>query len=91
MTELFRMFKYEFGAASLLASLMVIVGLSVWLIISANKENGDGVEQSDVDANISIVEITTKGEQHEYLFYREVYRGSLCHLPNCRFCKDASK
>ena len=91
MIKLFRMFKYELGAVSLLASLLVIIGLSVWLIVSANKKNGDGVEQSVIDANINIVEITTNGEKHEYLFYREVYRGSLCHLPNCRFCKDAWK
>lgn len=63
-----------------------VIGFVVLVISEKMNKNGDNVKKNGFTADVEIVQVETFGEVHDYLYYREIYRGSLTHLPNCRFC-----
>lgn len=74
----------------------VIIGLTlvgfVVLIISGKMDSNDiNIKKNGFSGNVEIVQIETFQETHDYLYYNEGHRGSVEHLPNCRFCKEINK
>lgn len=78
--------KFHIELIIFMLVVLSVIGFVVFAISGKMNKNGDNVKKNGFTADIEIVQVETFGEVHDYLYYREIYRGSLTHLPNCRFC-----
>ena len=78
--------KFHIELIVFMLVLLSVIGFVVFAISEKMNKNGNNVKKNGFTADVEIVQVETFGEIHDYLYYREIYRGSLTHLPNCRFC-----
>jgi hypothetical protein len=72
---------------SLIISVIALVIFIIMMCTSCSNEtpkdkNGVSVADYDIKGNCDIVTIGN----HEYLYYRSGYAGSLCHYADCKYC-----
>lgn len=70
--------------------LFASVAIAVSMLMCGCCEKENGIE-TDASGEFSLVEISVRGERHEYLKYHLYHGRSILHLPNCKYCRPTEE
>lgn len=78
---------WEWHSVSILIWLLFVLLITIGVVETQGKfrrQKEHGIECSDGNRSIEVIEISVRGERHEYLKNKTV----IIHLPNCRYCSS---
>lgn len=76
---------WEWHSISILIWLLFVLVITIGVVETQGKlrrQKEHGIECSDGYTSVEVIEISVRGERHEYLKDKTV----TIHLPNCRYC-----
>lgn len=89
-TKIFCKTFLEWHSITILIWLLFVLVISIGIMETQGKlrrQKESGIECSDGCMSIEVIEISVRGEHHEYLKNGTV----IIHLPNCRYCSSEKR